>query len=376
MATNGNDYITWNPVNGSILIDGLGDQFDSNLYQPYDLDVGMTTGDMLRVESNQGVFIRFDTWHDGWINQGGNRADFVNVERIYGSSGNDVVRAGQVTQSGPDGHGISIFSGAGNDNIVASRFGDVIDAGSGNDTIFAGMGDDFINSSEGNDLIYGGQGQDNIRWGLGSTFDHDPGNDTIFGGAGSDLINVWNTVGNAWGGKVQGAVVTVHGVIADGSMNLTARVETADGFSVLRAQAFELGWTHEGDDTVSGANANIRGETGFHWGTRWGDDILIGSSGADTLEGGEGADTITSGAGNDLISGNGDYFSWNAPADGDVDTFIFRAGHGADTILAFDSGLDVLDLGGRAYTENVTAEGLLLDFGGGDTIMLANVFEI
>lgn len=376
MATNGNDYITWNPANGSILIDGLGDQFDSNLYQPYDLDVGVTTGDMLRVESNQGVFIRFDTWHDGWINQGGSRADFVNVERIYGSSGNDVVRAGQVTQSGPDGHGISIFSGAGNDNIVASRFGDVIDAGSGNDTIFAGMGDDFINSSEGNDLIYGGQGQDNIRWGIGSTFDHDPGNDTIFGGAGSDLINVWNTVGNAWGGKVQGAVVTVHGVIADGSMNLTARVETADGFSVLRAQAFELGWTHEGDDTVSGANANIRGETGFHWGTRWGDDILIGSSGADTLEGGEGADTITGGAGNDLISGNGDYFSWNAPADGDVDTFIFRAGHGADTILAFDSGLDVLDLGGRAYTENVTAEGLLLDFGGGDTIMLANVFEI
>ena len=157
MATNGNDYITWNPADGSILIDGLGDQFDSNLYQPYDLDVGMTTGDMLRVESNQGVFIRFDTWHDGWINQGGSRADFVNVERIYGSSGNDVVRAGQVTQSGPDGHGISIFSGAGNDNIVASRFGDVIDAGSGNDTIFAGMGDDFINSSEGNDLIYGGQ---------------------------------------------------------------------------------------------------------------------------------------------------------------------------------------------------------------------------
>lgn len=371
MATQNNDLIYWNPLDGVKYIDGLGDQFDSNLYQPYDFERGPTTGDMIRIESNQGVFIRFDGWNNGWINQGGNRVDFVNVERIYGSTGNDVVRAAQLSSHGPDGHGISIFSGAGNDNIVASNFADFLDGGEGNDTIFAGSGDDFINSSEGDDLIYGGNGQDNIRWGVGSTFDHDPGNDTIFGGAGDDLINVWDTVGNAWGGKVQGASVTIHGIISDNSMNLTARVATADGFSVLRAQGFELGWTHEGDDTVSGANAKLNGDQGFHWNTRWGDDILIGSGANDTLDGSIGADTITGGAGDDQIwTGDGQ------SGDGDADTLIFRAGHGADTILAFDSGLDVLDLGGRTYTENVTADGLLLDFGGGDTIMLANVFEI
>ena len=34
MPTNGNDSIAWNPLNGSITIDGLGDSFDSNVYQP------------------------------------------------------------------------------------------------------------------------------------------------------------------------------------------------------------------------------------------------------------------------------------------------------------------------------------------------------
>lgn len=374
MATQNNDLIRWNPLGGVNYIDGLGDNFDSNLYQPYDLERGPTTGDMIRVESNQGVFIRFDGWNQGWINQDGNRVDFVNVERIYGSTGNDVVRAAQISSHGPDGAGISIFSGAGNDNIVASKFADFLDGGSGNDTIFAGAGDDFVNSSTGNDLIYGGDGQDNIRWGVGSTFDHDPGNDTIFGGAGDDLINVWDTVGNAWGGKVQGVSVTVHGIISDNSMNLTARVVTADGFSVLRAQGFELGWTHEGDDTVSGANAKLNGDQGFHWGTRWGDDILIGSGANDTLEGGEGADTITGGQGDDLISGNGDYFRADAPADAESDVFVFRAGDGHDTILAYAAN-DVLDLGGRDYIASETAGGTLLDLGGGDTIFLSNFFD-
>ena len=48
MPTNGNDSIAWNPGQGSITIDGLGDSFDSNVYQPYQGSVGPTNGDMLR----------------------------------------------------------------------------------------------------------------------------------------------------------------------------------------------------------------------------------------------------------------------------------------------------------------------------------------
>lgn len=372
MPTQGNDYIRWTP-NGNVNIDGLGDNFDSNLYQPYDPDVGMTTGDMLRIEGNNAAFIKFDGWNEGTAKVGNSTATFTDIERVYGTSGNDVIRAGQVNTHGPDGHGISIFSGDGNDNIVATRFADAIDGGNGNDTIFAGQGDDFVNSSRGDDLVYGGAGQDNIRWGVGSTYDHDPGNDTIYGGEGSDLINVWNTVGNAWGNEVKGAAVSIINV-NDGVMRLNANVDTLDGKSHLKAFGFEQGWTHEGNDTVSGANAKIIGDTGFHWNTRWGNDLIVGSSGNDTLEGGEGRDTITGGAGNDLISGNGDYFSTSAPADNDVDTFIFRSGHGHDTILAFGDN-DILDLGGRDYVETTTSQGTLLTFNEHDSILLSNVFD-
>ena len=374
MPTQGNDIIYWNPLDGNANINGLGDQFDSNLYQPYDLAVGVTTGDLLRIEGNTGGRIDFTSWNSGSVKIGASTATFINVERVYGSGGNDVVRAKDITVSGPDGHGISIFSGAGHDSIVGSNFADLLDGGAGNDTIYAGAGDDFVNASPGNDLIYGGAGNDNIRWGVGSTFDLDPGNDTIYGGDGNDLINVWVTVGNAWGQKVEGASVEILRVFEDSSMNLDAYVKSASGISKLYAQRFELGWTHEGDDTVSGANANNISDAGFHWNTRWGDDILIGSNGNDTLEGGDGADTITGGAGDDLISGTNDFYRMDAPADAEVDTFIFRSGHGHDTVLAFGDN-DILDLGGRQYSTSVTSQGTLLTFNDHDSILLSNVFD-
>ena len=103
--------------------------------------------------------------------------------------------------------------------------------------------------------------------------------------------------------------------------------------------------------------------------------MLIGSAGRDTLEGGEGRDTITGGRGNDLISTNGDFYNMSAPGDGDADTLIFRAGHGADTVLGFDVGIDRLDLGGRHYSVSENGQGTLLNFGGGDTILLSHVFD-
>lgn len=66
---------------------------------------------------------------------------------------------------------------------------------------------------------------------------------------------------------------------------------------------FEQFWTHEGRDTVTGANADVGvGATGIWFNTRWGDDILTGTNGRDTLEGGDHADTINGGRGDDIIS--------------------------------------------------------------------------
>lgn len=375
MPSNGNDLIPWEPEQGSLTIDGLGDSFDSNVYQPYQGSTGPTNGDMLRIEGVQAAFIRLDGWNSGSATVGNATASFVNVERVFGAAGDDTVRAGQVTASGPDGHGVSVFTGAGDDNIVGSRFGDFIDPGAGNDTIWAGDGDDFINGSRGDDLIYGGAGNDNIRWGQGAEDGNWGsggkafGDDTVYGGAGTDVINIW---ANNW--DVEGADVTVTKVFADGAQKGFATVDWTGALETLDFQGFEQIWTHGGRDTFSAAGAQIIGHMGVRYNARWGDDRLVGSSGNDTLEGGTGADTITGGAGDDLISAANDYYSLSAPGDGDADTLIFRAGHGHDTVLAFDAGLDVLDLGGRDYSADETAAGTLLT-AGQDTILLAGVHD-
>ncbi|WP_190941518.1 calcium-binding protein [Paracoccus yeei] len=375
MPTQGNDLITWGPGSGSLYIDGLGDSFDSNVYQPYQGSTGPTNGDMLRIEGAQAAFIRLDGWNQGAATAGDATATFTDVERVFATAGNDTVRAGQVSASGPDGHGISVFTGAGDDNIVGSRFGDFIDPGAGNDTVWAGDGDDFVNGSRGDDLIYGGAGNDNIRWGQGAEDGNWGdggkafGDDTVYGGAGADVINIW---ANNW--DVDGANVTVTKVFADGAQKGFATIDWTGALETLEFQGFEQIWTHGGRDTFSAAGAQIVGDMGVRYNARWGDDRLVGSSGNDTLEGGTGADTITGGAGNDLISANGDFFSMSAPGDGDADTLIFRAGHGHDTVLAFDAGLDVLDLGGRDYRATDTAGGTLLT-AGQDSILLAGIHD-
>ena len=372
----GNDLFIWQ--GGNSTVHGGSDSFDSNPYQPYELEEGIRTGDMLKIDSTQGAKIFFTGWNSGYAKIGNATVHYDGVERIYGSAGNDTIRAGGFTSSIDQYQGVSIFSGAGNDDIVGSRFDDVIDGGTGNDTIRAGNGNDFINSSVGNDLIYGGAGDENIRWGVGDAHWHNPGNDTIYGGEGYDLINVWVTEGATWAnnGSATGGHVVINNIRANGEgFNGTATVGTdnAGGYSTLKFQGFEQGWTHEGDDTIDGSNAKVNGSEGFRWGARWGDDILIGSKGNDTLEGGEGSDTITGGTGDDVISANGEYYNWNASPDQEVDTIIFRAGHGHDTIMAFGDN-DILDLGGRDYIVTEVENGTLLT-NGQDSILLANVFD-
>jgi len=54
---------------------------------------------------------------------------------------------------------------------------------------------------------------------------------------------------------------------------------------------------------------------------------------------------------------------------------IFNRGSGHDTIFGFDTGLDVLNLNGQSYTARETGAGTLLSLGGGDTILLSDVFD-
>lgn len=362
----GADTFTWAGGDATIHGGDTGERYDANVY------MDKTGGDRLIL--TEPVKMTFTTSEAGVAKGASGTLTFDGIERIHLGDGDDTIHAGNATLNSPHDdtpvHGLSIWAGGGDDLVVGTSTEDFIDGGAGNDTVYAGDGTDFIQSSTGNDLIYGGDGDDNIRWGQGN-FDEAVGNDTIFGGSGHDLINVWIKDGWLNSGGVE---VTVSKVNADGSFKGSAWTDIGGAHSTLKFQGFEQGWTHEGRDTVSGANAVVEGAQGIHWNTRWGDDLLTGTRGNDTLEGGEGRDTITGGAGNDLISANGDFYRMDAPADGVQDTLIFRAGHGADTVIGFDAGLDVLDLGGRAYVVSDTNQGTLLT-SGQDSILLYGIHD-
>jgi Ca2+-binding RTX toxin-like protein len=98
--------------------------------------------------------------------------------------------------------------------------------------------------------------------------------------------------------------------------------------------------------------------------------MLIGFAGNDTLKGGGGRDTLDGGTGDDLLRGGAG-----------PDVFLFAPGCGADTIADFADGVDRMDLSafGLAKFKQVkqlasnTADGLVLDFGSGDSILLEGI---
>lgn len=51
----------------------------------------------------------------------------------------------------------------------------------------------------------------------------------------------------------KGVAVDILKINADGSMKLTAETDIGGAHSTLKAQGFELGWTHQGKDTVDGS---------------------------------------------------------------------------------------------------------------------------
>ncbi|SMY10380.1 Hemolysin, chromosomal [Flavimaricola marinus] len=232
-----------------------------------------------------------------------------------------------------------------------------------NDGIEGSEASDVIEGSADRDFISGNAGDDHLSgWGGEDTILGDAGNDIIYGNAGSD---------NLYGGQ--------------GS----DRIYGADGGDVISGGA--------GSDTLSGQN---------------GDDILSGGSGSDTIYGGAGNDIIYAGE-KDIGSSFQDISeAEKAPSDigdwweelyelvdanlvsggqGDdllvgsrgVDTFVFDAGN--DVIQSHQEGLDTLMIDAVALglvpgsfdqlagLVEETVDGLFLDFGSGNSLLLSGV---
>ncbi|TCL08021.1 Ca2+-binding RTX toxin-like protein [Shimia isoporae] len=198
----------------------------------------------------------------------------------------------------------NVIASWGDDTIIGSDVANKIEGSGGDDFLFGGIGDDTLLGGFDSDQMYGGADNDRLEGGDGwdlleggdgkDVLRGDDGYDTLIGGTGADILHGGNGNDTAFGGQ------------------------GSDRF-----------WGGNGQDSFAGGNGNDKafGQNN--------DDILEGGNGADSLFGGSGFDTLTGGAGDDLLNGGGN-----------GDTFIFKDGHGDDTITDFneENDLEKVDL--------------------------------
>jgi len=176
-------------------------------------------------------------------------------DRLYGSTGSDVLLAG----AGND----QIFGFAGNDTLYGNTGDDYLAGYEGNDTLYGGQGRDQVYGNQDNDLIYGNFGEDTLSGGQGS--------DTIYGGQDRDYIY----------GNFQDDII----------------------------------YGNLGDDVISGGQNNdlIFGNEGNDWmdGNR-DNDTLVGGAGADSFVFSGGEDLFSDfslGEGDKVVLRYGDQYS-------------------------------------------------------------------
>ena len=275
----------------------------------------------------------------------------------------------------------SLMGSAHADSLAGDDEANVLVGGDGPDRLAGRGGADVLHGDylsgggAGNDVLDGGRGDDWLRGG--------PGADTLSGGAGQDTAS--------YQGSSAGVVVRLH--------TATARGGDADGdrFGQLLAVDYRDAAGHtqteqvpdiealhgsDHDDILAGdSRANtLLGRAGndkLYGGPGGGDDTLHGGPGDDALYGGRGDDLLSAEAGADsLVGGAGNDTLYGGAG---ADTFVFKPGHGDDTIGDFERGADRIDLSAFAeldafadLTLTQTDRGLVIDLSaqGGVTITL------
>ena len=329
-----------------------------------------------------GYSITFSGTEAGSYTYGGGTVtgSFTEIERIWGSDGNDTINA-SATSSGTwitgNGGDDLIYGGSGDDTLMGGSGNDTIYSGAGTDTLWGDSGSDtfVIDENDGFAYIYGSdEGGDTDRlsftnatspegvtvifggWEYGSysyagggssgnfyeiervegtayadtvdaraapsalQIDGGAGNDTLYGGTGDDSIE--GGLGNdliAGGGGND----TLSGGAGDDS------ISGGDGADVITGG--------DGNDTLDGGTGNDTLSGGI------GNDSISGGDGADLIDGGDGNDTLDGGTGNDTLGGGlgDDRLSGGAGNDtltggSGADTFVLQDGSGADLVTDFD----------------------------------------
>jgi Ca2+-binding RTX toxin-like protein len=194
-----------------------------------------------------------------------------------------------------------ISGGGGDDTIITGGQSDQLSGGDGDDLIYGGGGDDYVQGGSGDDVLYGDRGDDRVFTG--------GGNDTVSLGAGDDYVRVGGGVESFDGGE---------------GNDYISYYDSSNGITVdLAANTISGSW---------GANDTINSFEGIS-GSRMGDDVIYGTSGANVIRTYGGDDRVFSRGGTDTVelgSGN-DYVRVGGGAES------FDGGSGIDYISYYDS---------------------------------------
>jgi Ca2+-binding RTX toxin-like protein len=258
----------------------------------------------------------------------------VNYATVIGNASDNVLRLVESWEGSPQTR-LNASGWGGNDTLQGAGDADTLDGGDGDDQLDGLAGDDQLLGQAGRDTLMGGDGSDTLSGGAGEDF--------VRGGVGADSLS---------GGD---AFDDLHG---------------NEGDDTVRGGL--------GDDWVVGGKDQdiLYGEDGF--------DVVYGNLGNDTCYGGDGADWVRGGQGDDVVDGGagddwmaGDRGNDTVTGGAGADRFYFFAGAGLDRVTDFNSaqGDRVLLDDGQAYTLSYIAEGVLVDLGGGDQMLLVGVTQ-
>ncbi|MBL4790503.1 MAG: hypothetical protein JKY60_16160 [Kordiimonadaceae bacterium] len=374
------------------------------------------SGGSVNIDLTPGTFIDVGTTitYFGAANQVlGTRSNTVYVtpetviENVTAADGDDTLVGNDVSNVLRGNAGDDVLSGRlGADRVIGGLGSDTVSGGAGNDQLFAGAGDlgddvvvggsgdDTLGGAAGNDFLIGG-GQSGIA-GLaaGDSAPTDDGSDLIFGGSGNDTIlgGGFNDL-NGNGTYDDGEAVTT------GTGNDIAFVGTGDDLVIGAAGNDEFGGgtgndtvdAGAGNDTIYGGRGDVdgpglndvltggagndqifasRGNDSVTGGT--GDDELFGGSGDDTVSGGAGDDDVFGGPGNDILSGGTGSDRFGFPA-GTGDDQITDFSVAEDELLLANTNTDFTDAASVAAAAANVAGGVLIDLGGGDSLLLTGL---
>jgi Ca2+-binding RTX toxin-like protein len=215
------------------------------------------------------------------------------------------------TGNGGDAEGDTL---AGIENVIGSKFDDVLDGDQRANVIEGGYGNDVLNGQGGGDKLYGGYGNDRIYSGAGA--------DLIDGGQGTDTADY----------RYSDAAVTVS-LLTNSGVGGYAEGDALSGIENLSGSNFDD--VLVGDDNVNRLVGNQ------------GADRLYGGGGNDWFDTGGGYDFVDGGAGTDTVTYDD---SWGAV----VVNLALGTGSGAEA--ANDSYVSVENVVGSLFGDTLTGD--------------------